>query len=286
MADVDTKAIVNSFQAFVNELPGLAMRLAGSVLIILLGVVVLRIGRRIIRRVSAHRSKASPQDPEKDTLRGEPAGPAPSTEKTTRSLVTSIFNYVLYFAIAMAVLSMLGVDVSGLLAVAGVGGVAIGFGCQTLVKDVISGMFLWIDGYIKVGDIVSIGAFTGTVESVGLRTTKLRGTNGNMMFIPNGDIRTVINMTRDFRCALVDITVAHGQDYDRAIQVLRDAMKDLDDVSDLMDEPPTVQGIIASDRGAATIRIECKCDIRDCWTIERLIRLRALDAFRKAEIKP
>ncbi len=286
MADVDTKAIVNSFQAFVNELPGLAMRLAGSVLIILLGVVVLRIGRRIIRRVSAHRSKASPQDPEKDILRGEPAGPAPSTEKTTRSLVTSIFNYVLYFAIAMAVLSMLGVDVSGLLAVAGVGGVAIGFGCQTLVKDVISGMFLWIDGYIKVGDIVSIGAFTGTVESVGLRTTKLRGTNGNMMFIPNGDIRTVINMTRDFRCALVDITVAHGQDYDRAIQVLREAMKDVDDASDLMDEPPTVQGIIASDRGAATIRIECKCDIRDCWTIERLIRLRALDAFRKAEIKP
>lgn len=268
--------------AFVDRLPDLLVRLIFAILVLVIGIIVLRLGRRLIRRISDNYIRKHPRY----NRNGEPAERQISGQKTARDLAISIFNYVLYFTIAMATMSTLGVDVTSLLAVAGVSGIAIGFGCQTLVKDFLSGLFLWTDGYIKVGDIITAGSFTGTVENVALRTTTLRGTNGNIMVIPNGEIRAITNMTRDYRCALVDITVAHGQDYAAVIDLLRNAMQDLDKKLDYIDEAPAVLGIIASDGRAATVRIESKCDIADCWTLEREIRLIALTEMQKAGFKP
>ena len=254
--------------------------------VILIGILVIRLGRKLITAACRQYEK---RHPEKHMV-SSPDDPAhviaPSGQRTVKTLILSVFNYVCYFLIILITLSTLGVDIGGLLTVAGVGGVAIGFGCQTLVKDILSGMFLWMDGYVKVGDIISVNGVTGTVESVALRTTTLRCTNGNVQVIPNGDIRTVTNMTRDYRCALVDITVAHGQDYRAALQVLENAMKKLDEGSNLIEEAPRVAGIIHTDGRAATIRIESRCHIQDCWMIEREIRLMALEAFRENGIKP
>ena len=116
--------------------------------------------------------------------------------------------YTSYFIIITVVLSIFGVNVSSILDVAGVGGIAVGFGAQTLVKDVISGFFIWMEGSISVGDIVDINGLTGEVESIAIRTTLVRNFNGNLYAIPNGDIRTVTNMSRGFKRAIVDIRLS------------------------------------------------------------------------------
>lgn len=271
-------SILNDARDFLNRLPDAAIRLSIAICALAVGVILIRLGRRIIRHIcTRYENRRAEKHASIDGA---------SERNTLKTLVISIFNYLMYFAIALMVLSTLGVDVSSLIAVAGVGGIAISFGCQTLVKDFISGLFLWIEGQARIGDIVTVGGQTGTVENVALRTTTLRGTNGTLYVIPNGDIRTVVNMTRDYRCALVDVTMAHGQDYTAAIKLLQEAMNDLNRKLDMIDETPVVLGVIASDGRAATIRVESKCDISECWALEREIRLTALECWRKNNIKP
>ena len=280
---------MNAFEKTLNDLlPGAWGRILKILLIIVIGFLLVKAGRALIRLIFRRYSRRHPEsyrditaDPD-----GDPGVQAPSGRRTAESLTVSIYTYALYFAMLVTVLSIAGVDTSGVLTVAGVGGIALSLGSQTLVKDALSGLFLWIDGYVKVGDIISVNGVTGTVENVALRTTALRCTNGNLQVIPNGDIRTVTNLTRDFRCALVDITVAHGQDYRRAITVLEEAMKKLDEDCPLIDEPPKVEGVIAADGRAATVRIDSRCRVADCWELERTIRLCALEALAANGFKP
>ena len=264
-----------------------SLKLIFCVAVLLLGLLLIRVGRGVIRRTCRGYRERYP-DRRVNTDGGETGNPAAahSSSRTAESLILSIFNYVMYFAIILIILSMIGVDTSSVLTVAGIGGIALSLGSQTLVKDALSGLFLWIDGVVKVGDIISVNGVTGTVENVALRTTALRCTNGNLQVIPNGDIRAVTNLTRDYRCALVDITVSHGQDYRKAIRVMQEAMDRLDQACPLIDEPPHVAGIIATDRFCATVRIESRCRVADCWTLEREIRLYALEALTENGIKP
>lgn len=269
----ELKQVISAWEKLMQDMPGILLRLLAAGLLVIVGVAVLRLGRKLIRRAQkkaeAGRDHSAPR-------------------QTIHSLVLSLFNYLMYFAIAMAALSALGVDVSSILAVAGVGGVAIGFGCQTLVKDFVSGLFIWVEGRINVGDMVTVGGQTGIVENMALRTTTIRGANGNLFSIPNGDIRTVINMSRDYRCALVDITVAHGQglDYAQIIELLQGAMIELDERLEELEEAPQVLGVVASDGRAATFRIECRCRVEDGWALEREIRLAALQCLKKEGLKP
>ncbi|MBQ3669339.1 MAG: mechanosensitive ion channel family protein [Clostridia bacterium] len=254
-----------------QELPGLFTRLIAALGVLLLGIIVIKLGRRLIKKsFQLYRSKH----------------PTAGRGDTVQTLLMSVFNVAMYVAISLTCLSTLGVDVKSLLTVAGVGGVAIAFGCQTLVKDIVSGMFLWIEGTCNVGDVVTVAGQTGRIESVALRTTTLRATNGAVYVIPNGEIRTVVNMTSDYRCAVVDITVAHGSDYEKALGVLHEAMVKVRDELDFLDEVPVIDGFISMDRGAATCRIECRCSVDKCWELERIIRLRALEALAEANIKP
>jgi len=252
-------------------LPHLLTGGLSAVLILAIGVILIKLGRKLL-----------------DKLFGayESAHPGVQQGRTVKSLITSLFNVIMYFTVGIMVLTALGIDVSSLLTVAGVSGVAIGFGCQTLVKDYISGMFLWFEGSCNVGDVVTVAGQTGSIEKVSLRTTTLRSVNGSVFVIPNGEIRTVVNMSADYRSAVVDITVAHGQDYEKALEVLRAAMAVVNGEFDFIDEDPKVQGYISMDGRAATARIECRCGVEKCWELERGIRLRALEAFRREGIKP
>ncbi len=238
-------------------------RVAVAVLIVAAGLVVLFLLRKLLKRIFKTGQEGDGQ------------------QKTLYTLLSSLLSFAVYFAMGCMALSALGVNVESLLAVAGVGGLAIGFGCQTLVKDFVSGLFLWLEGHLKVGDVVTVGGLTGTVEKMALRTTSLRATNGNLYTVPNGDIRTVVNMTRDFRYALVDVTLSHNQDYRTAMDALQKAMVLLDEQEEDLEEAPRVVGIIGNDRFCVTIRIECKCDVEKCWDVERKIRLAALECLKK-----
>jgi small conductance mechanosensitive channel len=266
------QTVTNAWQKFFGQWPSYVVSLLTAALIIAVGCILLRLGRRLIRKICARTANRKKDRTAVQT-------------KTIQSLATSIFNYTMFFAIALITLSALGVDVSSLLTIAGVGGVALGFGCQTLVKDFISGMFLWGEGRLNVGDIVTIAGHTGVVEEIALRTTTLRDNSGYVYTIPNGDVRTVINMSRDFRWAQVDLPMSHGQDWAAMIDVLQDEMNVFAEREQLEDTPQVI-GLIASDRFSATLRIQLKCEVNDDWMLEREIRQAALTRLAKEGFKP
>lgn len=185
---------------FYEELPMILTRLLTAGAAIIIGLLLLRLFRRLLNKHLRYRPGTTRRTMQQ--------------VETLRSLIGSVMSYLMYFFIALVVLRIFGVDLASLLAVAGLGSIALGFGAQSLVKDIISGMFLWMEGNITVGDIVTLANCTGKVEAMSLRTTTLRGTDGTLYAIPNGDIRTVACRSRGAIVAQVNITVAVGQGYD------------------------------------------------------------------------
>lgn len=255
-----------------HQLPVILSRLLYAGIAIVLGLLLLRLLRHILNKRLLRKSiELSPRQMKQ--------------RETLRSLMGSILSYLMYFFIALVVLGIFGIDLTNILAVAGIGSIAIGFGAQTLVKDIISGMFLWMEGNVNVGDIVTISSYTGQVENITLRTTLLRGTDGSLYAVPNGDIRTVVCRSHGTHVAQVNVTVAHGQDLMQAQEALEDECALLQQELKL-DEVPKVYCCIASDARCITLRVEAKCDADENWELERTIRTRMFERLRKEGIKP
>jgi small conductance mechanosensitive channel len=169
--------------------------------------------------------------------------------RTLGNLVRSIVEYtVLIVAILMA-LRAIGMDITPLLATAGVAGLAIGFGAQRLVRDMISGFFLLAENQFAVGEVVTIGAITGVVEEVGMRTTHLRDEQGRMVVIANGDVNLVINHSRKGGVRLsIEVKVSSGADIQTIAKILQDA------AGEVSVENPVV-GVSAFDAASVTLRL-------------------------------
>ncbi len=255
--------------SFLIKLPLLTTRLLMAAAAVFLGVIVLRVGRRMISSLVTMRSQKH------KTMQ---------QVNTARALATSIFNYIMYFIVVTIVLSIFGVNVSSLLAVAGVGGIAISFGAQTLIKDIISGMFIWMEGSITVGDIVTINDLSGVVESIAIRTTTVRDYNGNIYVIPNGDIRTLTNMSRDFKRAIVDIRCPYEADQGRIVEILKDEMEIAGREIQGLTAAPEVMSILSFDTDAVVVRIAAQCPVGEHWRIERDLRTRVKARFDKEGI--
>ena len=254
-----------------SNLPMLTTRLLMAALVIFLGVIIIRIGRRMIASIVRMRSQKGVHTVQQVS--------------TIKSLATSVFNYIMYFIIVTVVLSILGVNVTSILAVAGVGGIAISFGAQTLVKDIISGMFIWMEGSITVGDVVTINDLSGVVESIAIRTTVVRDYNGNIYVIPNGDIRTITNMSRDFKRAIVDVRCPYEEDQARIVGILEDEMEKAGEEIDGLTSIPEVMSILSFDTDAVVVRIAVQCPVGQHWRIERDIRTRVKARFDKEGIE-
>lgn len=255
---------------FISSLPLLTTRLLMAGLVIFLGAILIRVGRRVIASLVRKRNARGLQTVQQtDTL---------------RSLITSIFNYISYFIIITVVLSIFQVDVSSLLTVAGVGGVAIGFGAQTLVKDVISGVFIWMEGSMAVGDVVSINGLSGTVEAIAIRTTTLREVSGNVFVIPNGDIRTLTNLSRDFKNAIVDVRCPYEVPQERIVAILKEEMEIAGREIPGLTEPPEVLSILSFEPDAVIVRLTGRCPVKENWRIERELRTRVKDRFDREGI--
>lgn len=259
-------------ESFYHQLPVILSRLLFSGIAIVLGLLLLRFLRHILNKRLMHKNlDLTPRQVKQ--------------RETLRSLIGSVLSYLMYFFIALVVLGIFGIDLTNILAVAGIGSIAIGFGAQTLVKDIISGMFLWMEGNVNVGDIVTISSYTGQVENITLRTTLLRGTDGSLYAVPNGDIRTVVCRSHGAHVAQVNVTVAHGQDLIHAQQALEDECALLQKELKL-EETPTVYCCIANDARCITLRVEAKCDSDENWELERVIRTKMFERLRKEGIKP
>jgi moderate conductance mechanosensitive channel len=146
---------------------------------------------------------------------------------TISSVVHTTTAILLGIATLMMILRETGIDIAPILATAGIGGLAIGFGAQSLVKDVISGFFLLIEDQIRIGDVVEVAGKGGVVEGIGLRTLRLRDLAGAVHVIPNGHIDVVTNMTKDFSHYVLDVGVAYREDTDEVVAILEQLDEEL-----------------------------------------------------------
>lgn len=207
--------------------------------------------------------------------------------ETVAALLRSIASFVVLGGAAVVVLAKLGVDVAPLIASAGVVGIAIGFGAQSLVKDFISGIFVILEDQYGVGDVVDVGDAVGTVEDVGLRVTRLRDVNGVVWYVPNGSISAVGNRSQGFGVATVDIPVPYTEDLGKVTAVLRATAEELarDDAwaGLVLDDPPTV-AVESMTAAAVTVRALLRTAPGENLPVARELRVRAMTAFERAGI--
>ncbi len=176
--------------------------------------------------------------------------------RTLQGLVKSLVGYVLFFVFAIMALQALTVDVTGLITTAGVGGLAVGFGAQRLVRDVIAGFFIIMEDQFGVGEYVTIGPATGTVEELGMRITRVRDDQGKLWILANGDITTVTNHSRAPVQSFVDIGLAPDTDVARAQQVIDEAGRELmQEGRPALLEAPRALGVAAFDAARTTVRV-------------------------------
>ena len=206
--------------------------------------------------------------------------------------VGRVLRYVVAVVVSliagMLVLSELGVSVAPILGAAGVVGLAIGFGAQSLVKDYFNGLFLLLEDQIHQGDVVKLGNHGGLVEEMTLRYVRLRDYDGNVHYVPNGQITSVINMSRSFAQAVVDVGVAYGSDLDRALRVMADTAEALraDPVfAERILAPFEVAGVERWADSAVVLRGRFKVQPLEQWGVRREFLRRLKLAFDDAGIE-
>lgn len=208
--------------------------------------------------------------------------------KTLGSLLSSVADTVIMTIAVLMILSTLNIDLAPLLASAGIGGIALAFGAQSLVKDYLSGMFMIFEDQYGVGDLVNLGAVTGTVEEVGLRITRVRDATGQVWYVRNGEIINVGNQTQGWSTANVDIPVASDEDPARAISLLTevaDALYADQKWADDLIEPPKVAGVNSLTPQTMTLRVILKCLPNKQWGVQRELLERAVVAFNDAGVR-
>ena len=175
--------------------------------------------------------------------------------ETLRHIIRSISKGVVVLIVALTISAELGFPIEAVLASAGVVGLAVGFGAQSLVKDVISGFFILFEDQFGVGDVVKIGDFTGVVEHMTLRATVLRNLEGQVHVVPNGNIQTATVMTKEWARAILDVTIPHREELDRVFEILKRVGTQLAaDWPDRVMEQPAILGIEKLDDSGVTIR--------------------------------
>lgn len=198
---------------------------------------------------------------------------------TLHRLAENIFSYALIFIVVATLFSIFGIPVASLIAGAGIVGLAVGFGAQGLVSDVVTGFFLLLEKQIDVNDYVTVGAFDGIVEAVGLRTTQIRGFNGTLHYIPNREILSLSNHSRGNMQALVDIRVSYQDDIDRAIEIMQRACEKVAAENENIVEGPKVLGVQAFGTSEIVIRVIAKTINMEQWNVERQLRKEIKEAF-------
>jgi moderate conductance mechanosensitive channel len=208
--------------------------------------------------------------------------------ETLRSVVRSVSKTIIILFVILQIGSELGflASLAPLLATAGIGGLAVGFGAQSLVKDVISGFFILFEDQFGVGDVVKIGDFSGVVERMTLRATVLRNLEGQVHVVPNGNIQNVTVMTKEWARAVLDLTFPHEEPIGRTFEVLeRVGVRLAEDWPDSVLEQPMILGVEKIDDSGVTIRSIVKTPPFKNADVLREWRLRAKEEFDRAGIR-
>jgi len=198
---------------------------------------------------------------------------------TLAPLLKNLALYALSFVVGIVVLQEVGVDVRALAVSAGVLGLAVGFGAQSLIKDVITGFFILFEGLVRVGDVIEVGGHTGVVEAIGLRVTRLRLFNGAQRIVPNGDLTQFANYNRGWARAVVDVGVTYDTDVRRALEALERVGRDWATETGLGLDAPLAQGIVRFGETEVGLRLSVKVMPAGRADAESDLRRRIKEAF-------
>jgi len=258
--------------------------------LVLLGVVLRWLVSRLIDRLTSRAAQGAVpgvlQRSKAHQLLVEP-NPAAAERRQQRadtmgSLLKSIATGVLLVIVLFMAVAQLGYNIAPLIASAGIIGVALGFGAQSLVKDFLSGIFMILEDQYGVGDAIDVGEATGTVEAVGLRVTRLRDVNGTVWYVRNGEIMRVGNMSQNWARTVLDIPVAYGEDLGRIRGILGDTADALyadPAYSPVILEQPEVWGVERWDPDSIVVRVVLKTAPLEQWNVARELRERIKERF-------
>jgi small conductance mechanosensitive channel len=223
------------------------------------------------------------------TSQGLPSAVRAQQLRTLSSVIYSVGVFIILFVAAMQILPLLGINMGPLLASAGIAGVAVGFGAQTLVHDFINGFFILVENQYDIGDTIKIAGVQGAVESMTLRRTVLRDGDGTVHNVPSSEIKVVSNLTRDWTQLAVQTSVAYGADSDQVIQLLQQIGEELaadPAFSKMIVAKPEVPGIdkVSGDTVDYLMLVKTRPGSQDA--VRRELRRRIKTAFTKSRIEP
>jgi small conductance mechanosensitive channel len=208
--------------------------------------------------------------------------------ETVGGTIRKFFSILIWSVAALMALRELGVDITPVLTGAGIVGLAVGFGAQTLVKDIISGLFLIAEDQLRIGDVALINGIGGAVEQINLRTVVLRDAEGVVHTISNGEIRIVANRSKDFSYYVIDLGVGYDDDTDRIVEIVtataRELMQDPAHAASIL-EPLEVLGVDAFKPSEVTLRFRIKTLPAKQWDVGRELRRRIKKAFDAAGVR-
>ncbi|RAK20563.1 small conductance mechanosensitive channel [Anoxybacillus vitaminiphilus] len=237
----------------------IGLGLVKIIAIIVLSTVFLKIVKLALHNVFKVRQKTSLRISER-------------REATLLRLLDNVLTYVVYFVVIMMILDTVGIPVTTILAGAGIVGLAVGFGAQSLVKDIITGFFIIFEDQFSVGDYVRIGNFEGYVEEIGLRTTKIKSWTGEVHILPNGSINQVTNFSLNNSIAVVDVSIAYEGDIERTENIIRELLAELPAKYEDMVKAPELLGIQNFGQSEIVLRVTCETKPMRHWFIARALR--------------
>lgn len=223
--------------------------------------------------------------PEKETLQ---ATEAKKRAQTLGNILRHALLIVIFFIAILMILGELGIQLGPLLATAGIGALAIGFGAQSLVKDVISGFFIILENQYRIGDAIEVAGVSGLVESVSLRKTVLRDLEGRVHTIPNGEIKVVSNLSKEWSRAVVDIGISYRDDVDHIIDLLGQIGRELageEPYQSAILESPQILGVERFGESQLVIRMIVKTMPLKQWEVGRELRRRIKNRFDEKGIQ-
>jgi len=240
-------------------------------LILLVSWIAVKLGKKFIKKVFLIRMRS-------------PLSHSDRRQRTISRLLQSVISYVVYFSAIIGILSSLNIKVAGLLAGAGIVGLAIGFGAQSLVKDVITGFFIIFEDQFGVGDYIKINAAEGTVVEIGLRTTKINGATGEQFIIPNGAIGEVVNYSVNNSKIFIDLQMATDADFEKAEGIINKYLETLPKMHKELIAAPVFLGVQNVKGTEVTIRIAAETLPQQQYGVARTIRRDITKLFEENNI--
>jgi small conductance mechanosensitive channel len=275
--DLLTKAGISAGRA--KTVTDLIVRPVEVVLVVLVAVLIARFGGKLIRRFLGRVA---------DQTAARSGSPRAGARVTTMSgLAANIWRFFVLVITVATILGMLGLNLTPLLASATIIGATLGFGAQQLIRDYFSGFLLTVEDQFSIGDSIVVDGTSGVVEDVSMRVTRVRGTDGTLYFIPNGDIRVLANTSRGWSRAAVDLTLpaSAAADLDEVRRITEEAARrvaERPEFADSVTEPPMLVGVVNADAATITVRVTLHTVPSKRDALTRALREEAMGALARA----